>query len=188
MHEPVKINMAIVAQLIQFAKHHYVPFDTEANTFRQRMYAPKHHANDSVDNDDASFPDNAFINALIEPFEKEKSFNEVLFELLDRHYPTKDEKATEVYKRVGIKRSHWSKMLSNREYQPNKDTIFKLIFAFELNLEDTNRLLASAGYAFNRSQYKDLVILAAVTHHIYLLKEVDESLHQFAKTTLFSDK
>jgi hypothetical protein len=189
MTKQPQINMTHVEQLIQFAKDHYLPVDLHAHDVHDpKLYAPKQYSSEDHEGDDRPFVHNEFLNAAIIPSKKEKSFNELLYEFLDRHFPLKDESASRVYKRVNIQRSHWSKMLSDRDHQPTKDTLFKLMFAFELNLFDANRFLASAGFAFNRSQFKDLVILAAITQHIYSLVDVDKALNQFAQTTLFSIK
>ena len=183
------INMTRVNQLIQFAKDLYVPEDRDTHDVHgPTLYAPTTHSSEKHEDDDRPFAHNEFLNAVIMPSKKEKSFNELLYEFLDRHYPLKDENASSLYKRVNIQRSHWSKMLSDRDYQPSKDTLFKLMFAFELNVFDATRFLASAGFAFNRSQSKDLVILSAITQHIYSLKDVEEALDQFAQTTLFTVK
>lgn len=185
MNQTPEINLAIVRQLIQYAKDHYLPFDPEAHPFDLHVQKSKKW----IEKDSLESPhDFLNLNREIKPFPKEKSFHELLYEFLDRHFPQKDEKVTEIYKKVNISRSHWSKMLSDPNYQPKVDTVFKLIFAFELSMKDAKRFLASAGYAFNRSKAFDLVLLGALDQKIYLLGEIDRALFEHAKKTLFSLK
>jgi hypothetical protein len=80
-----------------------------------------------------------------------------------------------VYKRANLSRQHWSKIISNENYQPSKRTVVALAVSLRLNLDETKDLLLSAGFALSRSFTFDLVIEYFITqqnYDIYLINEV----------------
>lgn len=64
----------------------------------------------------------------------------------------------EVYKRAGIDRKHFSKMRSDKNYQPKIKVVYALIFALGLNLDEAKDLLVSAGYGISPAREYDLVM------------------------------
>ena len=67
----------------------------------------------------------------------------------------------------------YQKIISNKDYVPKKRTVMALGLALELPLEEYERFLASAGYAFMPSSKFDLIIKYCVMNHIYNLINVD---------------
>ena len=65
------------------------------------------------------------------------SFSERLFKLIDKRGMTD----AEVYKAARLDRRLFSKIRSNRKYLPSKHTVFALIMALKLNMEDADDLL-----------------------------------------------
>ena len=78
-----------------------------------------------------------------------------------------------VYTKALIDRKFFSKIISNKDYVPKKMTVMALGLALELNLEEYENFLASAGYAFMPSSKFDLIIKYCVMNEIYNLVEVD---------------
>ena len=83
---------------------------------------------------------------------KDVSFNELLFMMIDRT----NQKDSEVYKRARIDRRLFSKIRSSKKYIPSKKTVIALCLALNLSIEDTNIMLASAGYSLSKSSDYDL--------------------------------
>ena len=64
---------------------------------------------------------------------------------------------TEVYKKANLDRRLFSK-LRKREYTPHKKTIFALILALELNMDEAVDLLQYAGLAFKPNSITDIAV------------------------------
>ncbi len=87
---------------------------------------------------------------------------------------------TEIYKRAGLDRKHFSKIRSNPDYRPTKNTILALALALELNEEDTEELLETAGYSLSDSDTNDLIFKFCINKKIYDMYEVNEYLVYFS--------
>lgn len=78
-----------------------------------------------------------------------------------------------IYKKACIDKKFFSKIISNKDYVPKKHTVMALGLALELLLEEYEKFLASAGYAFMPSSKFDLIIKYCVMNQIYNLINVD---------------
>ena len=102
----------------------------------------------------------------------ESTFSEFLLDLL-RERSGKD---SEVYKRAEISKQLFSKMISNKDYQPTKDTALQLAIGLQLDLNQTQKLLEKAGYALTRSSKADLVVQYYIEKEIFSVTFINEAL------------
>ncbi len=102
---------------------------------------------------DSDTIDDAFSNI-------EDNFNRLLF----RHIREKNMTNVEVYKNANIDRRLFSKIISNENYTPNKNTILALAISLKLNIDETRTLLNSAGYAISHASKADLIIEYYIMH------------------------
>lgn len=93
----------------------------------------------------------------------EDSFNKMLFKYIRQKNMTN----VEVYKNANIDRRLFSKIISNENYTPNKNTILALAIALKLDIDETKTLLSSAGYAISHSSKADLIIEYYIMHQDY---------------------
>ena len=70
----------------------------------------------------------------------------------------RNEKPSEVYKRAGIDRKLFSKIMNNN-YHPSKDTVIKLCFGLKLTYKQSSDLLSRADYAFNPASESDRYLM-----------------------------
>ena len=105
---------------------------------------------------------------------KDASFNELLFMMIDRT----NQKDSDVYKRARIDRRLFSKIRSSKKYIPSKKTVIALCLALELSRDDANVLLSSAGYSLSRSDDYDLAILFCLSRRIYDFYDINELLYE----------
>ena len=69
-------------------------------------------------------------------------------------------------------------------HKPRTYDVVRLALALKLTLDDTERLLKSAGYELSRSIFKDLVISYCIAHNQYSVQEVNEILESFGVSGL----
>ena len=85
----------------------------------------------------------------------DKSFAYKLFDLIDERNMTD----VECYKKANVDKKTFSKIKCNpNTYRPSKQTAVAFAIALELNLEETQDLLASAGLTLSRSFIFDKII------------------------------
>jgi hypothetical protein len=122
-------------------------------------------------------------NVDIEEFIKIKrqpTFNQTLFRFIDKKGVTD----ADVYKRAGIDRRHFSKIRSNSEYKPGKNTVIALALALELTKKETENFLSSAGYSLSDSDTFDLVIQFCLEKKIYDFYDINQALEYFSLNPL----
>lgn len=91
---------------------------------------------------------------------------------------------SEVYKRAGIDRRHFSKIRCNKEYQPKKSTAISLCLALKLSLKQVDELLELAGYTLTNSDTADLIVKFCIEKEKYSLMDVNEALVYFGQKAL----
>ncbi|WP_067726975.1 hypothetical protein [Oceanobacillus damuensis] len=103
---------------------------------------------------------------------RQPTFQQVLFDYINQSGLTDPQ----VYKKAGMDRRHFSKIRSNTDYLPKKNSLIALAFALELTLEETDSLLQSAGYSLSRSDKKDLMVEFFLKKKQYNLFDLNETL------------
>lgn len=101
-------------------------------------------------------------------------------------YPWIDKKKindVDLYKKAQIDRKLFSKM-KDPEYQPSKETVFKLVLALELSLHEAKEFMESVGFSFSRSSKMDLIVKYCIENQTYDLFLVNELLVENNETSL----
>ena len=108
------------------------------------------------------------------------TFQKHLLSLIEK----KNVKDSAIYKKADIDRRHFSKIRSNSNYQPKKQTVLALVLALELNLDEATDLLKRAGYALSPGSRSDLIVQYCIEHQIYDLPTVNEILFSYDQPLL----
>ena len=103
------------------------------------------------------------VRKFVEETKKHETFSDMLIRLQNQ----KHMRAPDLYRKAGIDSKHYSKIISDRNYKPKKETVFALAIALELNMKETTELLESAGYAFNPSNLFDMTIKYFIQYENY---------------------
>jgi len=93
-----------------------------------------------------------------------------------------------VYKKANIDRKVFSKIKCKEKYRPKKETAVAFAIALELDLEETQNLLATAGLALSPSNLSDLIISYFLTNGIYDINEINTALWSYKQPPLGCDK
>ncbi len=104
--------------------------------------------------------------------DSDETFTEAVLRLLDAC----GEKDSAVYRRAGISRQLFSKIISDKNYQPRKNTAIQLAIGLELDILQTQELLGKAGYVLTRSSKTDLVVQYFINHKVYNMITIDTAL------------
>ena len=117
----------------------------------------------------------AMINNYITDNKDENTFQTKLFKLIDE----RNLKDSDVYNKVDIDRRLFSKIRSNKDYHPSKETVILLGLALELDENEIEDLLKSASYSLPMNNTYDLIIRFCFKENIYDLNQVNEFLYDY---------
>ena len=111
----------------------------------------------------------------------DKGFADTLFYFIDKIGITD----VDCYKMSNVDKKTFSKIKCNRDYRPSKVTAVSFAVGLHLNIEDTRRLLNTAGFSLSNSNVFDVIIEYFVTNGCYKnIHEVNQVLYQFDQVTL----
>lgn len=108
----------------------------------------------------------------------DECLNLTFVDMLTRYINEKGWRDSRVYKAAQIDRRLFSKIMSDREYKPAKDTALALAIALELTLQQTNDLLDRAGYTLSHSNKRDVIIEYFIREGVHNLADINEVLYK----------
>ena len=111
---------------------------------------------------------------------RQPTLHQVLFSFIDQ----KGVSDTDIYKKADIDRRLFSKIRSNADYRPSKNTAIALALALQLDKDDTDYLLGAAGYSLSDSNTFDLIIQYCLENNIHNLVSVNLALYHYNQKTL----
>lgn len=119
--------------------------------------------------------ENSNIKEFIDSHEEYNDFQSMLFKLID----DRNLKDADVYNKVHIDRRLFSKIRSDKNYHPSKETIVLLGIALELNENELDSLLESASYSLPKNNKYDLIIRFCFINKIFKLTDINELLYEY---------
>ena len=115
------------------------------------------------------------VDDFINQNKEDNKFQKLLFKLIDE----RDLKDSDVYNKVNIDRRLFSKIRSDVDYHPTKETVIKLGLSLELDESKMEELLGSASYALPKNNVFDLIIRFCLIEKIYDINKVNELLYDY---------
>jgi O-acetyl-ADP-ribose deacetylase (regulator of RNase III) len=120
----------------------------------------------------ASFPRPVAVKEDIIKDQVEEPFAEAVLEIIRK----KDLDEVDVYKRANLDRKLFSKLRSNKNYQPSRSTAISLAVGLQLTLTETEELLEKAGYALSKASMADWIVKYYLLHRCYDIITINEAL------------
>ena len=115
------------------------------------------------------------INEFVNQKENYSDFQTLLFKFID----DRKLKDSDVYNKVHIDRRLFSKIRSDKDYHPSKETIILLGLSLELSEKEIEELLESASYTLPKNNYFDLIIRFCFINKIFKLTDVNDLLSEY---------
>ncbi|MBP1543414.1 MAG: macro domain-containing protein [Oscillospiraceae bacterium] len=93
-------------------------------------------------------------------------------------------KDSDVYKAANISKQLFSKIRSDKNYHPQKNTVLAFAVALKLTLAETDELLKYAGYILTTNDRTDIIVSYFIEKHRYNIYEINEVLFKYDLTLL----
>lgn len=164
----MKTPTKLLASIKRYVKYHYVSEDGDDSKPRKSL---KKESIKSLILESPSYDCMPKISKI--EFMISRTWQAAVFDYID----FKGYKDSDVYKRAIISKQTFSKIRSNSNYQPDKDTAIKMCIGLELSLDETDDLLRLAGHALSPSIKRDLVVQYFIKHKIYNIMSINDALH-----------
>lgn len=113
-----------------------------------------------------------------------KTGGETFSEMLIRLIKESGEKNSTIYNRANIDRRHFSKIVNHEDYKPSKQTVLAFAIALKLGFEDTEDLLAVAGFSLTKSSLTDVIVSFFIEYKIYDVDLVNQTLYKYGQALL----
>lgn len=104
----------------------------------------------------------------------QSTFQEYLLALIHQ----RNLKNADVYHGANLSKQHFSKMLSNKNYKPTKNTVCALALALHLDCVGANALLAKAGLVLTDNDKFDLAVRYFLENGMYNIVEDNIALYE----------
>ena len=74
--------------------------------------------------------------------------------------------------------------MNEKGYKPSRNTVISFAIALGLNLEETNALLLTVGFALSKSSKADIIISYFIENGIYDILKINDALYEFDQPLL----
>ncbi len=112
--------------------------------------------------------------------QQDDTFAVTLLKLIDKKGLTD----VECYKRANVSRKTFSKINTQKNYRPSKQTVLAFAVGLQLTLEETETLLRTAGFSLSRCYVADKIVEYFIRSGNYDIFEINAALYQYDQVLL----
>lgn len=102
-----------------------------------------------------------------------ETFSQMVLRIMEE----KKLKPAEVYYAANLDRKNFSKIKTNVNFHPNKLTAISIAVGLKLNVQETKKLLETAGYSLSYSDKFDIIIMYCMENNIYDYMDINTELY-----------
>lgn len=117
----------------------------------------------------------SIVSSLVPDYEKYPPFGIMLARMVKDRC---ENKASLCYRRAGVSKQTYSRIISNPYSGVNKTIAMRLCIGLRLPIEEAKRLLAAAGYTFSEAIYEDRIFSYCLQNAIYNILDVELMLQE----------
>ena len=143
--------------------------------FRKARYVLEDSCLGRASLEDLEYDSSVSIDNYINENKDDNKFQKLLIKYIDH----RDLKDSDVYNKVHIDRRLFSKIRSDSDYHPSKETVILLGIALELNEDEIEELLESASYSLPKNNYFELIVRFCFVEGIYDINLINEFLDDY---------
>lgn len=107
-------------------------------------------------------------------------FREMLFKLIDASGMSD----VQCYKKANVDKRTFSKIKSQKDYRPSKQTVLAFAIALRLDMRKTQDLLETVGFTLSRSILFDVIVRYFIERGVYDIFTINEALFNYDQVLL----
>lgn len=160
------ISPLTVKKINEYIKAHYVPLTNGISFSSDSKYTPRDYMNKLRGDGDT-------LQSRLE--HQAETFTEYLNKLL---IDSNEDNPT-IYKAANISKQQFSRIISDKNYTPKKETILALAVSLRQDVNGTNNLLNKAGYALTNTSKRDVIVQYFIELEKFDIQAINEALYYY---------
>ncbi len=92
---------------------------------------------------------------------KKSGFYDLFFDYMIKN----NQQSSDIYKKSNLETKLFTQIVSNKNFNPDKNTILALSIAMQLDYDDTVKMLETQGYSFDNNSKADIITEYYIKHH-----------------------